>query len=80
MDRTDFAAHVSETAVEEALLNALVHREDFEELLAAIADDDELHVDSGTTFERDGVLTNNRGVVLTLSDGSEFQITIVRSR
>jgi hypothetical protein len=32
------------------------------------------------SFAEDGVMTNNAGVVLTLTDGSEFQITIVRSR
>jgi len=32
------------------------------------------------TFEEDGVLTKNRGLVLRARDGSEYQITIVRSR
>ena len=32
------------------------------------------------TFEDLGVLTNNRGVVVTMKDGSEFQLTIVQSR
>lgn len=33
-----------------------------------------------TTFEDAGVMTRNKGVVLRMEDGSEFQITIVRSR
>lgn len=33
-----------------------------------------------STFEQDMVLTTNRGVVLALADGSEYQITIVASR
>jgi hypothetical protein len=32
------------------------------------------------SFEEAGVLTYNRGVVVRLADGSEFQLTIVRSR
>jgi hypothetical protein len=31
------------------------------------------------TFEERGVLTNNRGLVLTLPNNQEFQITIVES-
>jgi hypothetical protein len=30
-----------------------------------------------TTFEEAGVLTRNRGLVVTLADGSSFQLTIV---
>lgn len=32
------------------------------------------------TFEDAGVLTMNKGVEVSFSDGSKFQITIVRSR
>lgn len=32
------------------------------------------------TYENAGVMTYNKGLVLTLPDGSEFQITIVQSR
>ncbi len=32
------------------------------------------------SFEEVGVLTRNAGLVVRLPDGSEFQITIVRSR
>ena len=32
------------------------------------------------TFEDSGVLTRNRGLVITMNDGSEFQVTIVQSR
>ena len=31
------------------------------------------------TFEDSGVLTNDRGLVVEIEDGSEYQITIVRS-
>lgn len=32
------------------------------------------------TFEDAGVLTYNKGLVISLPDGSEFQLTIVQSR
>jgi len=32
------------------------------------------------TFHEDGVLTTDAGLVLKMADGSEFQLTIVRSR
>ena len=32
------------------------------------------------TFEQDGVMTYNKGLVITLPNGTEFQLTIVCSR
>lgn len=32
------------------------------------------------TFEDAGMLTRNRGLVVNLEDGSQFQLTIVQSR
>jgi len=32
------------------------------------------------TFEEVGMLTNDAGLVITMQDGSEFQVTIVQSR
>jgi hypothetical protein len=32
------------------------------------------------TFEEAGVLTRNAGLVIVMRDGSEFQVTVVRSR
>ena len=32
------------------------------------------------TFEDMGIMTRNKGVVIRFEDGSEFQVTIVRSR
>jgi hypothetical protein len=45
----------------------------------------EVYADESTiadiaTFENRGVMTRDKGVVLRFADGSEFQITIVRSR
>lgn len=33
-----------------------------------------------TTFEEQGVLTTDKGLIIRFQDGSEFQVTIVRSR
>ena len=32
------------------------------------------------TFEEEGVMTYNKGLVLRLPDGTEYQLTIVQSR
>jgi len=53
--------------------------QDIEELLIErLSEQDDAH--SITTFEDAGVMTRNKGVVLRMEDGSEFQVTIVRSR
>jgi hypothetical protein len=33
-----------------------------------------------STYEQQGMLTRNAGLVLRLRDGSEFQLTVVQSR
>ena len=38
------------------------------------------YIHSTETFEEAGVLTMNKGLVLRMKDGSEYQVTIVRSR
>lgn len=45
--------------------------EDGEPIIEALA--------SATSFEDAGIMTRDRGVVFRMKDGSEFQITIVRS-
>lgn len=40
----------------------------------------EVWIDSAATFADEGVMTLNKGLVVRLSDGSEFQLSIVRSR
>jgi hypothetical protein len=58
------------------------------ELFEDIASDEELQTSLDhpgmanaqvKTFEDAGLLTRDRGIVLSLEDGSEFQITIVQS-
>ena len=51
----------------------------FEEFMQeTLADRDEIR--SILTFDEAGMLTNDKGLVVRASDGSEFQITIVQSR
>jgi hypothetical protein len=56
-----------------------------QDLLQAILRDDlevepRYYITSVQTFEEAGVPTEDRGLVVTMSDGSQFQITIVMSR
>ena len=63
---------IDEEVVEEALsliLNGLCG-----------VDDTSLESCTVRTYEEAGLLTYNRGVVIRLSDGSEYQLTIVQSR
>jgi hypothetical protein len=59
--------------------NTLTTAEDVEQgILDALADWE--IVESISTFEDRGVLTRDRGVVVRMGDGTEFQVTIVQSR
>jgi len=42
--------------------------------------DDLVNLRRVRTFDEEGVLTQNAGLTVTAADGSEFQLTIVRSR
>lgn len=44
------------------------------------SDEGELDVRRIETFEEAMLLTNNRGLVVRLQDGSEYQLQVVRSR
>src|SRR4051812_29671646 len=52
-----------------------------QELFAGYHDEDSLRglVRRVATYAERGILTCNEGLVVTLEDGSEFQLTIVRS-
>ncbi len=57
----------------------------FQDLLQAILRDDlevepRYYVTSVQTFEEAGVPTEDRGLVVTMSDGSEYRVTIVKSQ
>ena len=45
-----------------------------------VTDAVERHVKSIRDFEEEGVMTMDQGFVVQLDDGSEFQITVVKSR
>lgn len=61
---------------------------DFEQDLQSVLQGDDFdcmfseggNVKSVSTFDEAGVLTRNKGLVVRMGDGSEFQITIVQSR
>lgn len=64
-------ARTSEEDVEVMLIDALMRFE---------GDEDCPPISEIESFQQAGVLTRNRGIVARLQDGSEFQVTIVRSR
>ena len=66
---------MDEKEMQEALMRLIG-----DEALADYFDGGDVDVRSIESFEAEGVLTNNAGFVLRLMDGSEFQITVVRSR
>jgi len=63
----------------QALTQELIERQDDEDEGSDLADY-LAGIDAVATFDDVGLLTGNKGVVLTFADGSEFQLTIVRSR
>lgn len=70
---------LSPDAVLEAALAEILALDEAHEIMGEQADD-AVFFDSVRSFEDCGVLTTDRGLVVTLSNGQEFQITIVRSR
>jgi len=73
---------VNENELQDALKTLL------EEIAFMDADDRErfgvpaelAEVDRVSTFEEAGVLTTDAGLVVTATDGAEFQVTIIQSR
>lgn len=62
-----------------------MNAETIEHILASIFEGEDLpeeieQVQRIRTFENACLLTNDRGVVITADDGSEFQVTIIQSR
>lgn len=53
---------------------------EMQELLIEALDIMEDPISSIETYEEAGVMTSNTGIVVKLNNGSEFQITIVKSR
>lgn len=63
--------------LQDALVMLIDEQEAFSDLFPESDMPDVRHVE---TFEHAGVMTTDAGVVLRFVDGSEYQITIVRSR
>jgi hypothetical protein len=72
------SGNMSEQEFQDALAELMTACNDW---LAGEGGDDE-HVqfaEQVSTFAESGVLTRNKGLCVTMADGSEFQLTIVRS-
>lgn len=66
---------LSETDLAEAIGILMESAESTAEIYQATQDDD-LCVEHQRSFDDAGLLTYDDGVVLTLSDGTEFQVTV----
>ncbi len=66
----------TETLTEQDVVASLGELVEF----AGFAAGEDLAGSGWSTFEDAGVLTSNAGLVLRTADGSEFQVTVVRSR
>jgi len=73
---------VNENELQDALKNLLeeIAFMDEEDRQEAGLDGDLADVKRVRTYEEEGVLTHDAGLVITTTDGGEFQLTIVRSR
>ncbi|MCD8159267.1 MAG: hypothetical protein LUD77_10365 [Clostridiales bacterium] len=71
----DYREYEETTAeqIEEALMGILRYRESAEDTALA-------NLEDTASFQEGGVMTYNRGLVLRMADGTEFQISIVQSR
>lgn len=64
---------MNEAALEDTL-QALLEGDPMENLF------EEVGINSVHTFNDAGVMTRNKGLVLVMADGTEFQLTIVQSK
>lgn len=70
---------MTEADFEQALRCVLLeHKDTLADALAELTGDDNApQLDGVSTFERVGLLTSNKGLVLRMTDGTEVQLTIV---
>ena len=61
-------------------LAALVEADAGQMAAEVTGDDDAPGLESVNSYADAGVLTSEAGLVVALTDGSEFQVTVVRSR
>lgn len=64
--------------LQEALVEIAAH--DLSAVLADMTGDDDTYVTEALSFAAEGVMTDEPGLVVRLSDHTEYQITIRRSR
>lgn len=79
----ELTAKLVAAAIEEVLRNAKHGTEGLDEALDEITmgdDDDGPILECVGSYAEKGILTSNDGFVLTFTDGSEFQVTVVQSR
>lgn len=60
-----------------------MNEQQIQEYLAEVLDwakNEDGSIKSIDTFENLGVMTNNKGLVIRMQDGSKFQIVIIKSR
>jgi hypothetical protein len=62
----------------EGVLSAIAYGDDNEP--GGFYPDDGIAISRVSTFEQCGVMTMNKGLVVAMEDGSEFQITVVQSK
>jgi len=67
---------------EKDLANCLIElvESDHFGIVADCADVPDRAVRDAVSYQDAGILTNNAGLVVRMDDGSEYQITVVRSR
>ena len=73
---------MNENELQNALKNLLeeISFMDAEDRQDAGLGDELAGIERVSTFEEDGVLTRDAGLVITTADGAQFQLTIIRSR
>ena len=54
--------------------------EQWDEMVADNFSEEFSSLENVSTFEESGILTTNKGLVIRLADGSEYQLTIVKSK
>lgn len=73
---------MNENELQDALKNLLeeISFMDAEDRAEAGFGDELAAIERVSTFEEDGVLTRDAGLVITTAGGAQFQLTIIRSR
>ena len=73
-----FNTHIEENKMDEEEFGLFLS--DVLETYLDLDDDNPSPIDNITTFNHAGILTMNEGLVIRLTSGEEFQLTIVRSK